>query len=78
MYETKNLNEFHFIKNIIFLLFSFLTMIFLFLSTRGLINISLLGFTICFIFLASLLIFSKNNGAVRWFNMAVSFQPSEF
>ena len=68
--KLKNLKELHFIKkHYSFTLCSCLTMIFFLFIYKGLINISLLGFTICFIFLASLIFSQENNGAVRWFNI---------
>ncbi|MAH89221.1 MAG: hypothetical protein CMJ06_04165 [Pelagibacterales bacterium] len=80
--KLKNLNEFYFIKKHYFFTFFslFFMIIFSLFSTKGLINISYIGFTASIILITILLLISgKNNGSTRWLNLlGYSFQPSEF
>lgn len=80
--KLKNLNEFYFIKkHYIFTILAVSSMIFFsFFSTKGLLNISYLGFSVSVLLIGMLFIINKeNNGAIRWITFAgFSFQPTEF
>jgi cell division protein FtsW len=77
-----NLPELHFfIHHIYYLIISIISMIFTtFLSSKGIIRISIIGFIICMILLLLVMLFGPDiKGASRWLIIGnISIQPSEF
>jgi len=80
--EKKGYEELYFFKHhIYYLLISIFSMIFTtFLSRRGIIRLSLVGFILCLIMLLLVMLFGPDkNGASRWLIIGnASIQPSEF
>ena len=80
--EKHGFEELYFFKHhIYYLLLSVFCMIFTtFLSDKGIIRFSLLGFMICLVLLLLVMLFGPDkNGATRWLIIGnISMQPSEF